>query len=334
MNKKLLYTALAAGLVLPLSANAGVKVYGAAQVELSSYSDETGSPVDQGAATTGIAPDDTLKEDDNGRGRFGVKASEDLGGGLKGIAKFEWKTDSTVSGPLGGREFMVGLKGGFGTIGAGDMKGAYKYAGGVKYDPFVTTAMEARTNGGMSGKVGLNSAYGHNGFIDKSVGYWSPKVNGLQMYFTYRLDEGGLTEKDGGYTVSVKYNNGPIEAFVAAADDDETLGGATSYSATKVGGYFKTGALKFLLQYEMIDNVGVDETIIFLGAHFKSGKNTFVLQIAQNDVDDVLDIDAGTYMALGLIHKFTKKTRVFVGYRSYSDGENVFSVGMRKDFSS
>ncbi len=68
------------------------------------------------------ARDDRLLR--NGRGRIGVKATEDLSRGLLGLAQFEFKADtadneagssgSNVS--LSGRESYVGLKGGFGTI--------------------------------------------------------------------------------------------------------------------------------------------------------------------------------------------------------------------------
>lgn len=341
MNKKLLYTALAAGLILPIAANAGAKIYGAAQIEINSYSDESGAPVDRGAAENTTTGKNATLEEDNARGRVGVKAWEDLGGGLKGIAKFEWKADTTdndsskggTSVSLTPRESMVGLKGGFGTVMGGNLKSPYKYSGGVKYDIFVTTALEARRNGGMSG--GTN---GHNGFINKMIGYHSPKVNGLQLQLIYRLDEGasdGTGEAGGAYALAVKYSNGPISAFVAALDDDAPNGGAQlSYSATKVGAKFKSGAIAIMGQVELIDNRGTDETVIFVAGHYKMGKSVFVLQFANNDVDDAAGFDAQTYMAVGLVHRYTKKTRVFVGYRSSSDVENVVTLGMRKDFSS
>ena len=107
---------------------------------------------------------------DNKRGRLGVKGSEDLGGGLKGIYKYEWQVDTTdmstndKGNHTNGREAFVGLKGGFGQIELGRVKAAYKYYGGVKYDPFVTTELEARRYGGMS-----TGSFGHNSFLSDTL---------------------------------------------------------------------------------------------------------------------------------------------------------------------
>ena len=70
------------------------------------------------------------------------------------------------------------------------------------------------------------------------------------------------------------------------------------------------------------------------------GKNIFVVQggMFDADVDVVAPAKAPdtTYVSLGIIHKFTKMTRLFGGYRmSDADDdskEDVISVGLRKDF--
>ena len=94
-----------------------------------------------------------------------------------------------------------------------------------------------------------------------------------------------------------------------------------------------------------------DATIYFIGYQFKMGKNIFAAQygatsgdpnydgLTNNAVGDVTD---ATYYALGVIHKFSKKTRAFIGYRN-TDGKDdntgssdrdlsVFSAGLRVDF--
>jgi predicted porin len=300
MNKTLLAVAVSAAMVASTAAVAGdVVVYGQAQVEVASY-------------------------------------SEDLGNGLKGIAQFEFKADAsdntvdnTSGASLSGRVSQVGLSGGFGTVVLGNLKSPYKYTGGVKYDPFVTTALEARKNGGMT-----SGALGHNGFVSNLVAYASPKgpVTASVGY--------GPSEDDGLVALDVKYSQGGVEAFVAYVDAGDRLNGGvagddTGYSATKVGGQWKSGPHKISGQYEMTEatdaaNNKVEPTVLFLGYQMKMGKNTFVAQYGDTDHDTTADNT--TYMALGVIHKFTKMTRLYAGYRDTSDVENVVTVGLRKDF--
>ncbi len=329
MNKKLLAVAVSAALVAPAATMAAdAFVYGHAQVEVANYSDETPSgtpPASQGK--------DGVAVEDNARGRLGVKASEDLGNGLKAIAQFEWKVD-TAQGGLGAdnRVSQVGLTGGFGTFVMGNLKSPYKYTGGVKYDPFVATSLQARRNGGMTG-----GALGHNGFVNELIAYASPK-GPVTASIGY-----GPSEDDGLVVLDLKYSQGGIEAFIAYLDaGDRPSGGMagndSDYTATKVGGQWKSGAHKISAQYEMTEvtdagGASVDPTVLFLGYQMKMGKNTFALQYGDTD-HDVSGMDNTTYMALGIIHKMSKTTRVFGGYRDTSDVESVVTIGLRKDFKS
>lgn len=328
MKKSLLAVAVSAALVASAAATAGdVKVYGQAQVEVASYSE----------SSTGSGKDGVAVVDAGGRGRVGVKASEDLGNGLTGLAQFEFKADaadndagaSGAKAALSSRVSLVGLKGSFGTFVMGNLKSPYKYTGGVKYDPFVTTAMEARKNGGMT-----SGTLGHNGFVPNLIAYASPKgpVTASVGY--------GAAENDGLVALDVKYHQGGIEAFVAYIDSGDRLNGGvsgddTAYTATKIGGQFKTGNHKISLQYEDTTSTsaaGVDTspTVLFLGYQMKMGSNTLVVQGGSTDHDSAADDT--TYAALGVIHKFSKMTRVYAGYRDTSDVESVISVGLRKDF--
>jgi predicted porin len=338
-----------------------VTVYGAAQVELTSVSHQTES---DGSfyAPIGITTDcsttaaqnqttankcDGLEVADNARGRIGFKASEDLGNGWKGLAKYELKADTTAGAVTGGRESFVGLKGGNIQIEAGSLKSAYKYAGGVKYDVFVTTALEARGNGGMSGKVADGSPInpynkklgylGHNGFMHDHIA-----VQGGSGPISARLTYGPAAG-DGSMTFNVMYKQNAIEAFVAMVNSGDLLddGGTnfTSYTGTKLGGSYTMGPHKIMLQYEMhdIDAPNQDPTTLYAAYNMKMGKNLFALQIGQFNADETgSNTNDTSYLALGVIHKFTKMTRIFGGFRSSNADndtrEDVVSVGLRKDF--
>ncbi|HEX22247.1 MAG TPA: porin, partial [Chromatiales bacterium] len=68
--------------------SADVSVYGSANVELASYQDRRPQAERQ---------PDGLRVEDNTRGRFGIKAAEDLGGGMSSFARFEWELSTATN---------------------------------------------------------------------------------------------------------------------------------------------------------------------------------------------------------------------------------------------
>ncbi|MFP4611674.1 MAG: porin [Thiohalophilus sp.] len=338
MNKKLIALAVAAGLASPMAANAAPTVYGHLQAEIASVEND-GYGENNVRANGTAAGESALKMTDNKRGRLGVKGSEDLGGGLSALYNFEWQVN-TPNGDIydGQRIGMVGLKGDFGTFEAGRIKSVYKYFGGVKYDPFVTTYMEARKSGGMSA-----GAFGQNGFWNDSVAYKNKFGNNMSFWANLGIDEGDGTDgnpgNNGDMAVGLKYSAGGAEAFVAhTVDDDQEVGGTATgegYTETKVGGQWKSGPHTLSGQYEMTEDwEDAEADVLFLGYQMKMGKNAFVAQVGQTDHDD--DAQDTDYMALGMIHHFSKKTRGFVGYRSSEqdsgDELTALSAGLRVTF--
>ena len=398
MNKKLLTMAVGAALAMSAAAaQAEVTVYGQLQVEHAlkfdvDYKNDVNTIQDKNQSEE----DSNARTVDNRRGRLGIKASEDLGGGMTALAHAEWQSETTTgTAYLQDRFTYVGLKGGFGTITAGSLKSAYKYTGGVNYDPFVTTTLQARSNGGMlgndivaAGGFTAHSAYGAHSFIENSIGY-SNKFGPVKLVATYSLDEEGTANgSDGDYTLAVSAGQGPWEVFVAAAHDDELVGTVTAttenralYDATKVGGKFKIGggnmshtikavAESFTLEADAtvctdVTNAAciydsdvslVNETtgtLTYVGYELGLGKTTIALQVGAEEHE----YDSGVagalkpemtrdYTAVGVIHKLSKKTRVFAGIRStaieeddkvagnldYEEDIDVASIGLRVDF--
>jgi predicted porin len=334
MKKNLIAIAVAAAVSVPFAASAedNISVYGLAQVEVGNV-----NPQASGVNSTTV-------ETDNANGRVGVAATEDLGSGLKGLAKFEFRIDTAdgAAAPgvaLTGREMLVGLKGGFGQFELGRLKSAYKYAGGVKYDPFVATLLEARNAGrGMS-----SGAFGQGGFLSNQVGYNSPKLGPIGIRVTY-----GPSTDDSAYTASVKAGFKMGEAFVALSnngDQQHTPATNTDYSAVKIGGQLKFagGAHKISLQYESTEtkvtnnatntSVSVKPKYLFVGYQGNFGKSTFAVQVGSNDSDAN---DDATYFAVGAFYHFSKETMVFGGYENtdtdLNNGQNIISIGLKKTF--
>ena len=347
MNKKLIAAAIAAGLAAPMAAQADITAYAQVQFEITQTDPDAG--------------DSEISVNDNERGRFGLKGGHDLGDGLKAFAKVEFdlvggNADSEFAsgdrGDIAGtpsqtdlgnasriREANAGLQGDFGKFTIGTMKSAYKYTGGVKYDPFVTTNIEARRNGGMSRSVYHGSAtaanLGQNGFISNAIAYEN-SFGGASVWLTYSPDESN--NQDGEYTFAAMYQQKGWEAFVSAAGSGgDTATGAVDYTATKVGGQWNSGGHKISAQYEMTtfknDPQGDDDVdIMFIGYQMKMGNNILVAQLGQEDPD----VSDGTdYYALGVIHKFNKMVRIYGGYGS-SEVDNVettrLTAGLRVDY--
>jgi predicted porin len=341
MNKKLIAAAVAAGLAAPMAAQADATAYAQVQFEIANIDNGTNS-------NTYVT--------DQQRGRIGVKGDHDLGNGMKSFAMAEFDFEGgnrdaefgNVSGPVavttgGGsatltqrhalrvREINAGIKGSFGTVMIGTMKSAYKYTGGVKYDPFVTTTLEARGNGGMTGTI-----WGQNGFLSNAVAYKN-KFGAVGLWITYSPDDTDRNndgQSDAGeYSAALKFSGGSFEAFVAAVDNGYSDAGGGTYDSTKVGGQWKAGPHKISAQYEMSSRNNVDTDTYFVGYQMKMGKNSLVAQLGNNDPDGPNNDE--DYYALGVIHKFNKQTRVFAGYRSTSpavgNDETSLSVGFRVD---
>jgi predicted porin len=366
MNKKLLAMAIATAVSIPAIAQADVKVYGIAQVEYNVEDDD------------GAGQDSVQSVDDNaGRSRLGFKFKEKLGGGLTAFGKIEFRLDPAdtnsqgtngttagSNGSLGARDQFVGIKGSWGSLAAGSFHAPYKTAGGVKWDPWAATHLQARRAGGMTGGAGIG---GHNGFMRNTLYYTSPNINGFQAKLALAPDEtnpGAENGNDGDndWSLALSYKNGPWHA-IFAYNNNNNPSGQDDEDLLKVGLRWKQGNHTLAGQYENIDDAdrsatgstpglgnnyrvcsGCDADVYWLNYQFKSGNNIFTVSYGNTDVDQPGGPDYDhDYWAAGIIHKFSKKTRIFGGY-TQTDGDNdspngggqddrdAWTIGIRKDF--
>jgi len=319
MNKKLIAAAVAAAMAPGLANAGGATVYGHGQVEIGSWGGDA----------------DGVSVSDEARGRIGVKGSQDVGGGMKALFKAEYKTDfadgdSSGSISLTKRELMVGLKGAFGQVELGRLKQAYKYFGGVKYDPFVASNLEARGNAGMT-----SGAFGHNSFISDSIGY-QIKAGMFSLRLTYDLDDGGgegVTNATGAnaYTLGAKVGSKAWEAGLAIASDDATV----EYEATKIFGKFSFAKMHTIhLQLETTEEGTEEHDVLYVNYSAKFGKNS--VHVAYGEDDENAALADEEFIRVAFMHKFSKKARVWAGYRettrdAANSDDSVVSLGMRVD---
>jgi len=341
MQKKLLVAAVGAALALGpvLSAQAmDVKIKGRVRAELVNVDGDT------------INNGDSRWEqgDANGDSRWGIFASEDLGNGLKAVARVDFQTSAIVGGDGDelNREHFVGIAGGFGQITFGRTQPAYKSIN-VGWDPYVAAFLQSRRAGGSSGDT-----FGHNGFRDDIIAYTTPKGSPIKVMAQVVLDE--KNGQDGEYHVAAMWKGGPLELVAAANNDPQENG--DDLQNMKVAARFKSGGFTGMVQYEDVDQGGsirangnridVDPvttgtqnlgqgSFLLVGLGYKFGGNVLYGQVGgfSSDVDTISDVD---YFAIGVTHFFSKKTRVYAGYSNIDVKDvgktNMFGAGIRFDF--
>lgn len=346
MKKNVIALAVAAAMAAPLAAQAEVTVSGGLQAELRSVGGD-GTDLAKGLYAT----DGGENGSENG-GSYGFlkfSASEDLGGGMKALAMWNGVAnvgDSSAAGGITGRDAYVGLTGGFGTVLAGTLATPYK-SSTVKWDPFVTTSLQARGNNGMT--------FLHNGYASNALAYankFGPATVVIALVLDEGADAGGDTTKTNGEhakSISINAPVGPVEVAFAYVDASKFsdlgdlgtgLAGASleTATATKLGVKWASGPITVAGQYEMMElgtGTTVKPTQLYVTGSYAMGANTVSLGYGVFD-DDVNGTDNATYTAIGVKHAFSKSTSVHAGFRNTdNDGaadETTASVGLRVGF--
>lgn len=323
MNKKLIALAVAAALAAPLVAQAGVTVYGKAQVELQNTKVETPT-----TSTT------TRSLADNKMARIGVHATEDLGNGMTGIAHFGYiaknsPQGSAATGITTSRQAYVGLKGGFGTVMFGRVAGAYK---GTNLDPFIATGLQARGDNGNSA-----GSYGHNGFINDAIKY----VNKFGLVkIAALMTAGNATNGDNGsYQLVGDYKGGPMRVIVAYSS--HKIAGQATEKRSQLAGQYKMGPNLFSGSYESVKDytpktTNVGDVDFYMLSYQRSMANHNKLYVRYGHENYKLSSSKIKSYAVGFTHMMSRTFRVFAGaMQTKYDGGNkttVLTAGMRMDF--
>ena len=335
MKKTIIAMAIAAVSAAPMVANAGVTTYAQAYAGLNmNSSDDAGKS-------------NTSQDDNTGRGRLGFKASEELGGGMTSFAKFEMQLDINDAGAASGADILtqrtavVGLKAGWGAISAGRMAGAYKMAGGVTFDPFVTTGMDARGFGMAKG------SYAQNGFLSQMIQYKSPKFSGVQVVYQLSMmddDTAGSdagTEGDSLYSITYTGVKGLKVIYASATDATD---GAADKTNTKFGFKYKINkAMSVAFQSEDAEATkdivkGVESSAgdyTYMAFSYKMGKHNITVA---NGTGDLTSGEETTYFAIGDTMKLSKQTSITFGQATRNSGKagvadvDTLHIGLRKNF--
>lgn len=268
MNKKLIALAVAGASLAPAAmaqtANP-VTLYGRVYVTLESVEAKGGAtPV----------PRRTRVEDQSSL--FGIRGTEDLGGGLKAFFQLEtaFRADQNNT-TFATRNSGVGLQGGWGSVLIGRWDMPYKVTA------YAVDAFGDLTIGGITG-------VGHDqGNFDRRdqnvIQYWSPNWAGLAFRVATTANEGKtatLNPRDSG--ANVTFTRGPVYAFLAWEEHKDVSVTVAKEEGWSVGGTFNIGPVKLGALGEEIKKTGVTKRKSWLGSVvYTIGNNQLIYQYQQ-----------------------------------------------------
>ena len=336
MKKTMIATAVAAAFALPMAAQAEVTVYGKVHNAIMNVDATTNSV--------------TTKEDWNVKdyfSRLGFKGSEDLGGGLHAIWKYEMSYDSDESGAVGsGRNSYVGLAGSFGTFLVGRHDTPYKmawYAGGADFgDAYSIADMNGTGVGGddvdaidANGNATTNRDHFDETRASNAIVYVSPDMSGLKAAIAVIPGEDHNAGQDGladTYSLGLMYAGGGLK--VGAGFEKGEFDGTQTLNAPDERRWHVTGSYtysNFSLGASYADvkddshASGDEKTSMGLGAQAKFGKNTLGVNWRNSDIKDA-DANDGEVdsWAFFLAHALSKRTSVYaaVAQHTYEEDNN------------
>jgi len=337
MKKHIIAAAVAAAVAVPAMAQ-NVEVYGILDYSVATTTEETAAAT---VKTTNTGANGNLSGS-----RFGVKGSEDLGGGLKAIFQIEWGIDVAARDAVVGnnnRNTFVGFEGGFGRIQAGTFATLTKNLND-------RTAFGGATFGNI-GWVAQENGY-ENDRIASTIQYSTPTVNGFKGHVQYgggtTTDTTATAGKAGSNSVlyGFDYSNGPLAVEFAAMDQTTTTE-AVAPITTKVQQNSLRVAYNFGIA-NVIYNYNKRDTDVTATATAQRKDNTIGIQYPLSGSTTLLGQygrgDQGTTeikaYQIGLTHALSKRTTLYGGYGSENletvagaeTDRSAFVAGLRHQF--
>jgi len=305
MQKKIIALAVASVMAIPLAAQATPTVYGKLHLSYGSVEKESATPkVDNWQLRSHAS-------------RFGIKGSRKISNSLEAIYKFEWQVDyeQGTDAALDRRNMYAGLKGDWGQLRFGRHDTPLKMSQG-KFDQFGDTDADLKHAGKHDGENRLDNVLVYMGKTG-NVGYAIAAIP---------AEGDGTTAGDGpadSISASISYESGPFYVALAQDSYDDTGAAAnTENGLTRLTGTYKMGNMQLGLMWQ----TGVEKVAAstaeedWLGVSFNTkigGKNKFKAQYIMTE-DNAATKTERSLMALGIDHKFDKKT---TGYIMYSNLE-------------
>ncbi|MGQ9725126.1 MAG: porin [Tepidimonas sp.] len=266
--------------------------------------------------------------------RWGIKGTEDLGGGLKAGFLFEQKIaldnghagDDDDAGSGFNRQTYLSLAGGFGEVRFGKIWSAYDDVGG---------ATDAAFNANVLGPVNLifYSQYAYTANPNNGIYYVTPSFSGFSAAISTNLREGVPNSRVSAF--NVQYENGPL--YVALGYQDDELAGDRGDKFTRLGASYDIGVAKLLGTYGRAKNADVDEWSI--GADVPVASNVVLSVGYAQSKQSGAKAERG--WSLAAAYALSKRTTAYAGYFDANNAavtgragapDSRFGVGLKHTF--
>ena len=238
-----------------------------------------------------------------------IKASEDLGNGMKASAKMHNVYDD---GTQGGADFSVTLSGDFGSISAGRMEGFQE--GIFNAITGIDGSHDVDLEGNFDGKSAAGATEGFT--RDEMIKYVSPSISGLKVGVSAQ-DDG--TDKFADTEVMVQYSNAGLTVAANVASESDI-------DYTTIIAKYKMGDLEVRAASRTEEAAAGDLDSTFVGAKYKMGANTISVGAVSTDNAN------GDATIVGLAHALSKNTSVYVAHKDNDDAANQTAIGMKVKF--
>jgi predicted porin len=306
MKKSLLVLAVAAAVPMLAQAQTNVTLYGRVDQSIGFEKNTTGSAL-------------LLNSGVQSSNRWGVRGSEDLGGGLKAIFNLEGGFNADVGQGLaaGGLDFrrrsVAGVEGGFGTL-----------VMGRDYDPLFRVLLGSDTLGlghynnvhtifGATGVFGGGAAYGVR--IDNGVHYVSPSLGGFVLRGAYGFSEvfpsGAGKQVGRALSAAGEFSTGPLYVGLGYRANS-VLGGANKHTA--LGARYNFGAFAVNAGAGINNPLGAnnDTRSLWVGGDVQAGPGRLHAQFGTAKTN-VVGPDP-KFNSIGLTYNYplSKRTNVYV----------------------
>jgi predicted porin len=199
--------------------------------------------------------------------RWGLRGSEDIGGGLKAIFTLEsgFNIDSGTSGQGGrlfGRQAWAGLSGGWGDVVGGRIatfsSGTGSWDMFSRVDPFGTGFGLASLGNTFISANALR--------VDNAVLYRSPKIGGFQggIGYSTRIDGGETAPSDTNVKLffsGANFEYGPFYAVITY-DSADNVAGRPDQKNLQIGGTFNIGPFRLHAGYADQSDIGAVSALV------------------------------------------------------------------------
>lgn len=286
--------------------------------------------------------------------RWGMKGSEDLGGGLK--ANFQLESGVSVdTGASTGfdRQAWVGFSGNFGDVRLGRVSSPFDNVQAASNAMFDSDLSPVNNPGGGV----FRTASGYTSKPTNTIFYKTPSFSGFGAEVSYSLDEEDtdpLTTETAITSLNLTYAAGPFAAQLAYQEEDRNTAADDDFTFARLGASYNFGVATAKLSYGRAENA----TGTVSGATHTAGAKTDEWQLGVDvpmssaltlsasyaeSTDDAIgtitEVKRSGY-GLGAAYALSKRTTVYGGLKMATEEQagvrdldtTVYAVGVKHSF--